>query len=114
MTEAEFRKLALALPEAVESAHMGHPDFRVRGKIFATLMYPEDGGGMVKLTPEHQRQLVRAEPEVFAPVKGGWGRRGCTQVMLAAATEPSVRQALGAAWRNVAPKRLAEQHELDE
>jgi hypothetical protein len=114
MTVDEFRKLALALPEAVESAHMGHPDFRVRGKIFATLMYPEDGWGMVKLTPEHQRQLVRAEPAVFAPVKGGWGRRGCTQVMLAAAAEPSVRHALGAAWRNVAPKRLAEQHELDE
>ncbi len=87
MTTDEFRALARSLPEAVESSHMGHPDFRVRGKVFATLMYPDSGHGMVKLTPEQQRRLIAAAPDVFAPVKGGWGRRGCTQVSLAAATE---------------------------
>lgn len=114
MTVDTFRSLALGLPEAVESSHMGHPDFRVRGKIFATLMYPDDGHGMVKLTPEQQRRVIAAAPDVFAPVKGGWGRRGCTQVRLAAATEDIVRPALGTAWRNIAPKRLAEQHDVGE
>jgi hypothetical protein len=114
MTIDEFRELALRLPEAVESSHMGHPDFRVRGKIFATLMYPDQGLGMVKVTPEQQCRLVATAPTAFAAVNGGWGRRGCTQVILAAATEDLVRPALDAAWRNVAPKRLAQQHDIDE
>ncbi len=113
MTADEFRKLALSLPEAVESSHMVHPDFRVRGKIFATLMDQDGSHGMVKVMPEHQRRLIAADPDAFAPVKGGWGRRGCTQVTLAAATEDLVRPALGTAWRNVAPKRLAEQHDVE-
>ena len=74
VTVDDFRSMALTLPEATESAHMGHPDFRVRGKIFATI-WPDDGWGMVKLTPEQQTTLVQAEPTVFMPVKGGWGRR---------------------------------------
>jgi hypothetical protein len=74
MTPAGFRRLALALPETSEVGHMGHPDFRVGGKIFATLGYPDGGWGMVKLTPDQQEALVSAEPSVFAPVKGGWGR----------------------------------------
>jgi hypothetical protein len=114
MTADEFRSLALSLPEAFESAHMGHPDFRVRGKIFATLGYPEGGWGMVKLTPDQQGRCVRAEPTVFAPIPGGWGRRGATRVDLAAATEAVVRPALVTAWRNVAPKRLAQDHDIDE
>jgi hypothetical protein len=89
---------------------MGHPDFRVREKIFATLG-PGEEWGMVKLTPEQQAVFVRSEPDVFQPIKGGWGRRGATQVILQAATEASVRQALGVAWRNTAPKRLAQQFE---
>ena len=101
MTADEFRSLALSLPEAVEKAHMGHPDFRVRDKIFATLG-PKDAWGMVKLTPDQQGVFLRTEPDVFTPVKGAWGRRGCTYVQLAAATTPSVRQALVAAWRNTA------------
>ena len=108
MTADEFRSLALSFPEATESAHMGHPDFRVRGKIFATLV-PDEAWGMAKLTPEQQALFVRTEPGVFQPVNGAWGRRGCTYVRLEAATEPVVRQALVAAWRNTAPKRLAQQ-----
>src|SRR5262249_46222771 len=108
VTTDEFRLLALELPEAVESAHQGHPDFRVRGKVFATLAYPDEGFGMVKLTPEQQGTFVRTEPAVFSAVKGTWGQRGATLVRLLPASEPSVRSALTMAWRNVAPKRLAD------
>jgi hypothetical protein len=114
VTADEFRRLALSLPEAAELAHMGHPDFRVGGKIFATLGHPDEGWGMVKLTIEQQRRFVRDEPDVFAPVSGGWGRRGATNVNLAAATDDALRPALVAAWRNVAPKRLAEEYDLEE
>jgi hypothetical protein len=111
MTADDFRSIALSMPEASESAHMGHPDFRVMKKIFATL-WPEENWGMVKLTPEQQREFVRAEPAIFKPVKGGWGRRGCTNVVLEVADETSLRSAMAAAWRNVAPKKLAEKYEL--
>lgn len=104
----EFRNMALSLPEALEGAHMGHPDFRVGGKIFATLA-PDESWGMVKLTREQQEEFVRDEPEVFQPVNGAWGRRGATHVRLVAATEGAVRPALIAAWRNAAPKRLSQQ-----
>jgi hypothetical protein len=70
MTADKFRRLALSLPETCESAHMGHPDFRVRNKVFATLSYPDKGWAMVKLTPEQQTSFVEAEPATFAPVKG--------------------------------------------
>jgi len=88
---------------------MAHPDFRVRGKIFATLGYPDSGWAMVKLTPQQQMFFVLAEPKIFEPVKGGWGRRGATLVQLRAAKKRSVRKALDAAWRNTAPKRLVQQ-----
>ena len=114
VTANEFCSLALSLPEASQSAHMGHPDFRVRGKIFATLGAPDHEWGMVKLTPEQQGRFVQAEPDVFAPVKGGWGRQGCTNVRLTSATSDVVRPALVAAWRNAAPKRLAQEHEGEE
>ena len=110
MSPNDFRKLALALPEATESAHMSHPDFRVRGKIFATL-WPDGEHGMVKLTPDDQVKFTDAEPDAFRAVKGAWGRRGCTSVHLATATKARVRRALAAAWRNTAPKRLSERHE---
>jgi len=110
MTAADFRKLALSLPESAERAHMGHPDFRVRGKIFATLG-PDEEWGMVTLSPEQQRLFVRTEAKVFKPANGAWGRRGCTYVCLEAATESAARQALVAAWRHKAPKRLAQQFE---
>ena len=106
MTVDEARRLALSLPEAVESAHMGHPDFRVRNKIFASL--PDDMTRMVvKLKPEQQEIMCGAEPEVLVPVKGGWGRQGWTSVMLATADETTMKSALLTAWRNVAPKKLA-------
>jgi hypothetical protein len=106
VTVAVFRRMALALPEAVEEAHMGHPDFRVNGKIFATLGYPDGQWAMVKLTPEQQTAFVESAPRTFAPVKGGWGVRGATNVRLSAANERALGPALYTAWRNVAPCRL--------
>jgi hypothetical protein len=106
VTPEKFRKLALELPAATEGAHMSHPDFRVGGKIFATL-WPDGEFGMVRLTPEQQEVFAHAEPGVFEPVKGAWGRRGCTSVRLRAARVGSVREALAAAWNGVAPKPLA-------
>jgi hypothetical protein len=108
MTADEFRKLALDLPEAVEASHMNHPDFRVRGKIFATL-WPDDDWGMVKLTPEQQTMFTHSEPKIFQAIKGGWGRRGATKVSLPAAKKNIVRKALIAAWLNTAPKKLSNQ-----
>jgi hypothetical protein len=96
MTPNEFRELALGFPEAIESAHMHHPDFRVGGRIFATLGYPDE-----------QKNFVRSRPNVFKTVKGVWGRQGATNINLPAATIKIVREALTAAWRNTAPKRLS-------
>jgi len=112
MTAEEFRRMALSLPQATEAAHMGHPDFRVGGKIFATLSPPGLGWAMVKLTPEQQESFVQAEPKVFEPFNGAWGRDGATKVHLRAAKKGSLRTALVFAWRNRAPKRLVEQFEL--
>lgn len=98
--------MALRLAETSEGAHMAHPDFRVGGKIFATLGYPDAGFAMVRLTPEQQQALVEAEPKVYSPVKGGWGAKGATLVRLRAAKTKSVGLALTLAWRNTAPGQL--------
>jgi hypothetical protein len=112
VTAEQFRRLALSFPETVKGSHMRHPDFRVRGgKIFATLAYPDRKWGMVKLTPEQQEEFVGAEPDVFEPVKGGWGRGGATSVRLRAATKATLRPAMAAAWCNAAPKKLAREFE---
>jgi hypothetical protein len=111
MTAADFRRMALRFPEATEGAHMNHPDFRVGGKIFATLGYPDMGVGMVKLFPDQQQEFVRAAPKVFAAVNGLWGRRGATYVALKAAKKASVQRALAAAWRNTASRKLVEQYD---
>jgi hypothetical protein len=106
VTADEFRKLALALPEVIESAHMNHPDFRVGGKIFATLGYPDADSAVLKLSTSQQQELVETKPAVFAPAAGAWGRRGYTQVHLPKARASRVREALSKAWFNTAPKRL--------
>jgi len=112
VTAEQFRRLALSFPEALENSHVNHPDFRVRGgKIFATLAYPDKKWGMVKLTPEQQDEFVRAEPAVFVPVEGGWGRGGATSVRLRAAKRRELLPAMAAAWCNAAPKRLAREFE---
>src|SRR5687767_11936735 len=104
MTRAQFRKLALSFPEATESSHHGHPDFRVGGKIFATLGYPDQSIAMVMLGPEEQGFLLKVDAAAFAPAAGAWGRQGSTMVRLAAANTALVRDALEAAWRRRAPK----------
>lgn len=105
MRPEDVRALALMLPEAIEGAHMGHPDFRVGGRIFATL-WTEEERVVLKLEPEHQAMLVEAEPDAFQPVEGAWGRRGWTNLDLAEADEDTLRGALLAAWRATAPPRL--------
>jgi hypothetical protein len=82
MTSDEFRKMALEIPKAIERTHMNHPDFRVTGKIFASLGVPDENWGMVKLTPEQQRALIERAPEVFRSSSGAWGRQGYTNVYL--------------------------------
>jgi hypothetical protein len=85
---------------------MGHADFRVGKRIFATLGYPDASAGMVKLTPSQQAAIMRSAPAVFKPIKGKWGEKGATQVGLRAATAKSLMPALQLAWGNLAPKRL--------
>jgi hypothetical protein len=99
MTADAFRRAALALPGAIESAHMNHPDFRVGNRIFATLSYPDATWGMVKLPPEEQQRLVEAMPETFTPAAGAWGRQGSTMVRLAKAKPQVMTYALEMAWR---------------
>lgn len=106
MTANDFRRLALALPETEERAHMNHPDFRVAGKVFATLGYPDKTCGMVKLSPEEQHEFSKDHPGTFMPLKGTWGRRGATCVHLKVAKKEVLSKAITAAWQNTAPKRL--------
>jgi hypothetical protein len=103
LTPDDFRRLALDMPGAVEAAHMGHPDFRANGRIFATL-HTGDTFGMVKLTPEEQHELMKTEPEMFAPSPGAWGRQGCTNVRLSVARIDAVRGAMLLAWEHVQEK----------
>jgi hypothetical protein len=107
MSANRFRRVALGLPEVVEGAHGGHPDFRVGKRVFASLGYPDKNWGMVKLTPEQQAVLVEAEPEIFRPVPGGWGKQGNTNVRLAKADATTLKSALTMAWQNLAPKPRA-------
>jgi hypothetical protein len=106
MNADDVRRLALALPEAGEKSHFGKADFRVRNRIFASL--PDADAAVVKLTREQQEMLTGAEPAIFVPVPGGWGRQGWTRVTLAVADELTLRSALLTAWRNIAPVSLRE------
>jgi hypothetical protein len=98
MKTADFCRIALSLEGAVEGSHMGAADFRVGGRIFATLASQDQGYGNLKLTPEQQAEFVRELPEVFLPIPGGWGRMGMTHIRLAQASEDVLAGALRAAW----------------
>ena len=107
MTADEFRKIALGLPDTEERAHMNHPDFRVGGKIFASLGHPDGEWGMVALTPEEQHNYVTTSPDVFSPASGAWGRQGSTMVRLKTAKKTLVKKALESAWTNKKAKKKA-------
>jgi hypothetical protein len=102
MIADEFRLLALATPGAVEGAHQRHPDFRIGGKIFATLGYPDARWAMVKLTPDEQALLIANEPAIFSPANGAWGRSGSTLILLERADQTTVRSALAMARARIA------------
>jgi hypothetical protein len=99
MTAADFRRIALSLQGAEEGSHMGSVDFRVGGRIFATLASVAQGYGNLMLTPEHQADFVAERPDVFLPIAGGWGRMGMTHIRLAEADEDVLAGALQTAWR---------------
>ena len=99
MNAADFRRIALTLEGAEEGSHMGSPDFRVGGRIFATLASQKQGYGNLMLTPEQQAEFVQEQPDVFLPVAGGWGRMGATHIRLALANEDLLAGALRTAWR---------------
>ena len=97
--------MALDVPGAIEASHMNHPDFRLGGKIFATLGVPDENWGMVKLTPEQQRTFMEEAPEVFQPCSGAWGLQGATNVYLPSVKPTVVRAALDAAAKNISSKK---------
>ena len=107
MNAADFRRIALSLDGADESSHMGAADFRVGGRIFATLAHQSKGYGNLMLTPERQAEFVTEAPKVFLSVAGGWGKNGATHIRLAVANEDLLRGALLAAWRIRVEKNAA-------
>jgi hypothetical protein len=106
MTADDFRDIALSMHGAAEGSHMGHPDFRANGRIFATL-HSGDRMGMVKLEPDEQRAFMSDHPGMFEPSSGAWGRQGCTNVVLAAADRATIRGAMVLAWEAVVAKPAA-------
>jgi hypothetical protein len=99
MTAADFRRIALSLPGAEEGSHMGSVDFRVGGRIFATLASVKQGYGNLMLEPPQQADFVAEQPDVFLPIAGGWGRMGMTHIRLAEANEDVLAGALRVAWQ---------------
>ena len=106
MTAEDFKQTALTLEGAEQGSHMGAVDFRVGGRIFATLASVEQGYGNLMLTPEQQAAFCEDQPEIFLPVHGGWGRMGITHIRLASATPEIMEDALRAAWRIRVAKNL--------
>jgi len=100
MNGPDFRRIALGMAGAEEGSHFGNPDFRVGGKIFATLSLERDGYGVLLLNPEQQAGMVEDAPEVFSPVPGGWGRNGSTRVLLSKVAPDILQGALRTAWQN--------------
>jgi hypothetical protein len=105
MTPSDFRRIALQMQDAIEGEHMAHPDFRAHGRIFATL-HPDGKQGMVKLTPDQQRTLLRENPTTFTPASGAWGRQGCTMVRLSAVDEETLGEAMTLAWQGAASAKV--------
>jgi hypothetical protein len=106
MTAEDFRRIALGMKDAIESAHMGHPDFRVHGRIFATL-HGDLKWGMVNLTPDQQERVIGEAPGSFVPEKGAWGLQGCTAVQLEVVHEEALGEAMTLAWQNANEKGAA-------
>ena len=106
VTYDDFRRIALGMKDAVEGAHMDHPDFRVGNRIFATL-HPDNEWGMVNLTPDQQQRFMEEAPKAFVPEKGAWGLQGCTAVRLATVDEELLGEAMTLAWRNRVEKSAA-------
>lgn len=104
MRVSDFRRLALSLHGVVEGSHFGNADFRVGGKIFATLSLAKQGYGVLMLTPEQQQGMVEDEPEIFSAIPNGWGRNGATRVALAKVSPDILKAALYTAWLRRAPK----------
>ncbi|HSS98322.1 MAG TPA: MmcQ/YjbR family DNA-binding protein [Terriglobales bacterium] len=104
MRVSDFRRIALSLPEAVEGSHFGNADFRVGGKIFATLSLAKQGYGVLLLAPAQQQGMVEDEPEIFSAVPNGWGSHGATRVPLAKVSPDILKAALQTAWQKRAPK----------
>jgi hypothetical protein len=107
MRVSDFRRIALSLPEATEGSHFGNADFRVGGKIFATLSLAKQGYGVLLLTPEQQAGMVEDEPKIFSAIPNGWGRNGATRVSFAKVSPDILKAALQTAWRRRAPKKLS-------
>jgi hypothetical protein len=105
MSDEHFRRIALGMKDAIEGAHMGHPDFRSNGRIFATI-HSDRKWGMVKLTPAQQETFVRENPAAFTPENGAWGRAGCTRVRLDSVDEDILGEAMTLAWQNTSQKPL--------
>jgi hypothetical protein len=99
MTADDFRRIALSLPETTEGSHFGNADFRVSGRIFATLAYEKEGFGVLLLTPEQQEGMVTDAPQIFSPVKGEWGRKGATRVRLDSVEADILEGSLRTAWK---------------
>jgi len=99
MTSKDFRRIALSMEGAEEGSHMGAVDFRVGGRIFATLASVKEGYGNLMLTPEAQTEFIEERPDLFLPVRGGWGAGGATHIRLSVADEDSLRGALHTAWK---------------
>lgn len=106
LNSEDFRRIALGMEDAIESAHMGHPDFRVNGRIFATLHHDHQWG-MVVLTPDQQQKFGRENPATFVPENGAWGRAGCTKVRLDSVDDDTLGEAMTLAWQNTVAKSVA-------
>ena len=111
MNEDDFRRIAMSLPEAEEKSHFDKPDFRLRGKIYATIK--NSRMGVINLNLEQQTFVMALEPDAFSPVAGNWGKQGWTEVFFADASEEPVYTAMLMAWRNLAPKVLIKAHGLE-